>query len=48
LHDFEARAAPGREHDLAGHVDLERLEFLLARVALELRALNVLHDLLHA
>lgn len=40
--DFEPRAAPRREQELADAVDLERLEFLLARVAFELRALKVL------
>jgi hypothetical protein len=47
LHDFEARAAPGCEHYFACHVDLEGFEFFFARVAFKLRALDILHHLLH-
>lgn len=47
LHDFKARAAPRREHDLARHVYLERLELFLARLAFELCALNILQNLLY-
>ena len=47
LHDFKARAAPRREHDLARHVYLERLKLFLARLAFELCALNILQNLLY-
>jgi len=48
LYNFEARATPGRKHDFARHVDLKRLELFLARLAFQLCAFNVLHDLLYA
>jgi hypothetical protein len=47
LYNFEARATPGRKHDFARHIDLERLELFLARIAFQLCALNVLHNLLY-
>lgn len=47
LHDFEASAAPRCKHDLTCHIVLECFELFLARIAFRLRALNVLHDLLH-
>ena len=47
LHDFESRAAPGRKHNLARHVYFKSLELFLARIAFELCALNILHNLLY-
>jgi hypothetical protein len=47
LYNFEARATPGRKHDFARYVDLERLELFIARIAFQLCALNVLHNLLY-
>lgn len=47
LYNFEARATPGRKHDFARHVDLERLELFLVRIAFQLCTLNVLHNLLY-
>ena len=47
LYDFESRAAPGRKHNLTRNVYFESLELFLARIALELCALNILQNLLY-
>ena len=48
LYNFEARATPlaDRKHEYSRRVDLERLE-LLARIAFQLCALNVLGNLFY-